>query len=219
MHGMRVLLVAPRQNLPEVDAEIESIWRSRLDVTPMLGKVYLPELIKEIRSGQYDVLWFATHGSAEGIQLTDKWLTAEELVPLVRDKFGLIVLNTCSSLPVAQLLQVEANVTVICTVLDVPDVAAYQTGSHLAAALQESGDISAAYGASIPGRNRAYLYLAALTPTNSQYSALISKIDGVQQAVDRQRSWERKALLLSLWLHPVTWAVVAFIVWFLWSKT
>jgi hypothetical protein len=211
---MKVLLVAPRQNLPDVDVEIENIWRSRLDVTPMFGRVYLPELMKEIRSGEYDVLWFATHGSVEGIQLTDKLLSAEELVPLVRDRFSLVVLNTCSSLPVAQLLQVEANVTVICTVLDVPDVQAFQTGSHLAAALYESGNYTTAYSASIPGRNRTYLFLAALSPNRESLDAVMTKLDHLQNVVDRQKSWERKALMLSLSLHPITWLVM----WFLWSK-
>jgi hypothetical protein len=211
---MKVLLVAPRQNLPSVDEEIQNVLRSGLDVTPLLGDVRLPELMREIRSGQYDVLWFATHGSAEGVQLSDQMLTAEELVPLVRERFSLVVLNTCSSLTVAQLLQVEANVTVICTVIDVPDRQAFITGSAFAAALHESGSSTLAYSASIPGRNRTYLYLAALSPNRESLDAVMSKLDHLQHVVDRQRSWERKALLLSLSLHPLTWAIM----WFLWSK-
>lgn len=211
---MRVLLVAPRQSLPAVDEEIQNVLRSGLQVTPLLGEVKLPELMREIRAGQYDVLWFATHGSAEGVQLTDQMLTADELVPLVRDKFGLVVLNTCSSLSVAQLLQEDANVAVICTLLDVADRQAYVTGSQFAAHLHETGDITTAYRASKPGRNRSYLFLPVLSPTRDNIAAVMAELKDLRTVVDRQRVWERGALLLSLSLHPVTW----FIMWFLWSK-
>lgn len=212
---MRVLLVAPRHgNLSGVDEEIQNVLRSGLEVTPLLGVVGLPELMREIRSGQYDVLWFATHGSPEGIQLSDAMLSAEELVPLVRERFGLVVLNSCSSLLTAQLLQEEANVAVICTLLDVEDRQAYQTGSRLASALYESVTIVAAYLASKPGRNRSYLYLPSLSPSDDTLSQVMSELKDLRKAVDRQRSWERKALLLSLSLHPITW----FVMWFLWSK-
>lgn len=212
---MRVLLVAPRAgNLPNVDEEIQNVLRSGLTVTPLLGDVRLPELMREIRDGTYDVLWFATHGSADGVQLSDQMLTAEELVPLVRDRFSLVVLNTCSSLGIAQLLQVEANATVICTLIDVPDRQAFQTGSLLAAALHKTGNIAASYTASISGRNRTYLYLSSLSPNRESLDAVMSKLDHLQNVVDRQRSWERKVLLLALSLHPITW----FVMWFLWSK-
>jgi len=210
---MKVLFVAPRQNLPSVDEEIQNVLRSGLAVTPLLGDVRLPELMREIRSGHYDVLWFAAHGSAEGVQLSDQLLTAEELVPLVRDRFSLIVLNSCSSLLVAQLLQIEANVGVICTLMEVADRQAFITGSQFAAHLHETGNIITAYLASIPGRNRSYLFLPSLSPSPESLEAVMHKLEQLEVKFDRQRTWERKAAMVALALHPVSWVLIAWLMW------
>jgi hypothetical protein len=60
----------------------------------------------------------------------------------------------------AQILQNEGNVDVVCTVRDVDDLAAYSTGSLMAAALAESDDFRQAYERSKPANNTDYLYLA-----------------------------------------------------------
>lgn len=183
---MRVLLVAPRSNLLSVDEEIQDVLRSGLEVTPLVGKVTPTELVREMRDGDYDVLWLATHGNGDGVQLSDgTTFSASELVPHVRDRFTLVVLNTCESLGIAQLFQEEANCAVICTLIKVPDTLAYRTGSRLASALAESPSIVAAYKASKPGRNREYLYLPSLSPGQDAIESLTMSIRELTSKVEQ----------------------------------
>jgi hypothetical protein len=220
---MRVLLVAPRTDLLLVDEEIQDVLRSGLEVTPLVGRVTRSEFVREMRAGEYDVLWLATHGNSEGIQLSSgEMIPATELVAHVRERFTLVVLNTCSSLNIAQIIQEEANAGVICTLIDVPDAQAYTTGSRLASALAESATIAAAYLAAKPGRNRSYLYLPSLLPSADSLEVLAgemrelkSMFEGLKVSYERDRDWQRKALILALVLHPVSWLVfiVTLILW------
>jgi len=125
---VRVLLVAPQSNLLLVQAEIQDVLRSGLAVTPLIGDVTSTQLLREIKSGDFDVLWFATHGGEYdrttgrfvrdlklieplprietdyGVQLSDGMLSMSELTALVRERFRLVVLNTCDSYQIAQQL-------------------------------------------------------------------------------------------------------------------
>lgn len=204
----RVLLVAPRTDLLAVDAEIQDVMRSGLIVTPLIGNVTSTELLREIRSGKYDVLWLATHGDGNGIQLSDGMFSASELVPQVRGRFSLVVLNSCSSLNIAQLLQEEANVGVICTLIDVPDRQAYQTGSRLASALSQSVNVVDAYLASKPGNNRSYLYLASFAPTTDTIEKLLEKIDKLTAELQRERRWWRMTAVLAVGFYPAAWLIM-----------
>lgn len=223
--GYRVLLVAPRSDLLSVDAEIEDVMRSGLIVDPLLGNVTNTALLRRIREGEYDALWFATHGSAEGIKLSDGMLSASALVPLVRDRFSLVFLNTCNSLPVAQMLQEEANVSVICTLLDVPDLQAYQTGSNLATALAESSSVAEAYTASKPGQNRSYLYLPLLGPPHDSLSGVLVAIADLRAEIKKIRDtiqidrkfWWVVAMFSCTVIGVLLWWIVWFVVRRVWA--
>lgn len=155
----KVLLVAPRTNLLSVDAEVQAILRSGLQVTPLIGTVEHDDLVSEMQ-GNYDVLWLCTHGNSEGIMLSDGILPASLLTSLARDSFDLIVLNTCNSIATAQMLQNETNAEVIATIIETPDREAFQTGALFARALANLGDTEAAYQRAKPGSNRTYVRLA-----------------------------------------------------------
>jgi len=171
-----VLLVAPDLGLEFGQEELQDILRSGLDVTPLLGDVTQVELTREIARGRYDALWLVTHGNADGIQLGSRHITVmpvnappipdlldiSALTALVRGRFQLVVLNSCASLAAAQMLQNEAAVDVVCTIVDVPDLDAYRTGALFAHRLAETGDPRRAYAQSRPGGNRLYIYLAAV---------------------------------------------------------
>lgn len=216
---MRVLLVAPRSDLLAVDDEIQDILRSGLEVTPLVGRVTATELIRDMRAGDYDVLWLATHGDAEGVQLSNgEMFPATELVPHIRERFSLVVLNTCNGLGIAQLIQEEANASVICTLLNIPDVLAYRTGSRLAAALAESPTIADAYRASKPGRNREYLYLPALNPETAALDIVAKKIDELNRKIDQNDQAAiasvtllRRLLWASLGLHVPEWIALVWL--------
>jgi hypothetical protein len=157
---MRVLLVVPRTDLLLADEETQDVLNSGLAVVRSLfGEVTQVELTREIRRGDYDVLWLATHGSEQGVQLSDGLLSISALTQLVRGRFRLVVLNTCRSVQAAQMLQNETEADVICTVADAPDVDAYRTGSLFAQALARTNDVRRAYQQARPGGNRLYLLL------------------------------------------------------------
>lgn len=163
------VIVAPTTTLEYAQPEVQNILRSGLRVRPVFSPVTLRDLTREVQAGDEDMIFFLAHGSADGILLDDKdprtqtpvLLSPAALVQLVRNRYRLVYLNTCSSLELAQLIQNETGAAVICTLTNVPDRDAYVTGSLFAASLARHGDVARAYKESLPGANRLYLYLAA----------------------------------------------------------
>ena len=135
---MKVLLCAPHTNLLMVDAEVQDVLTSGLDVVQLIGDVSSVDLTRSLRGHHYDVLWLATHGDKTGVLLTDGILSASTITQLVRGKIDLVFINTCSSYAVAQMIQNETGATVVCTVQEVPDGEAYRTASLFATALAET---------------------------------------------------------------------------------
>lgn len=158
---MKVLLIAPRTDLFYADAEVQSILRSGLKVTPRLGEVRHSDVLGDL-DAEYDVFWFCGHATADGLLLADGPLPADELAPMIRNRFDLVVLNTCDSQATAQMLQNETEATVIATVLEAPDRLSFSTGVLFARELARTGDIPSAYYAAKPGNNRTYVYLAGV---------------------------------------------------------
>lgn len=156
---VRTLLIAPRTDLFYADAEVQAILRSGLAVTPRLGDVRHADVLTDVTSGEYDAFWFAGHTTKDGLVLSDGVLSSEELTPMIRGRFPLVVLNSCDSQATAQMLQNETEAAVIATVVEVPDRLAFQTGALFARELAKTGDIPTAYHAAKPGNNRTYVLL------------------------------------------------------------
>lgn len=159
--GIKVLLVAPTSNLPLVNAEVQDVSRSGLEVTPVYSPVSQVTLAREMRSGEYDGLFLLGHMDADGNFNLDNGevLSSSALTSLARGRFAWVYLNTCQSIKAAQMLQNETGAAVICTIVDVPDPDAYRTGGSFATWLAKLGDTRDAYDQSIPGGNRVYVYL------------------------------------------------------------
>lgn len=157
------VVVAPTTTLPYAQPEVQNILRSGLRVRPVFSPVTLRDLTREVQAGDEDAIFFLAHGGPDGILLDDApvLLSPGALVQLVRNRYRLVYLNTCSSVELAQLIQNETGAAVICTLTNVPDRDAYVTGSLFAASLARHGDVARAYKESLPGANRLYLYLAA----------------------------------------------------------
>lgn len=186
---MRVLLIAPRTDLLYADAEVQSILRSGLSVTPRLGEVNHADVLADIDTEDYDVFWFCGHATAEGLLLSDGPLTSEEFTPMILGRFALVVLNSCSSQQVAQVVQNETQATVIATVLDAPDRISFSTGALFARELARTGNIFTAYHASRPGNNRVYVCLAGvehvkMTASNS-IDERLDRLEMAQQQMQR----------------------------------
>lgn len=219
---MRVLLVAPRSDLRLVDEESQDILRSGLEVTPLIGEVTSRELLREIKNGDHDVLWLATHGETRvdvlnrteyGVVLSDGFMPSSELVAQVRGKFKLVYLNTCTSYHIAQQIQLEANVTVIGTLLDVPDRQAYQTGSIFASWLAQGLTPAQAYLKSQPGGTRIYMWLAALEPSQDSIDILVEKIDRLAEKIDRDSAAAASAVIAA----EKTVRVMRWLLWISWG--
>lgn len=224
---MRVLLVAPRTDLLLADEEVQDVLRSGLEVTPLIGSVTSTELLREIKGGSYDVLWLATHGDKKvnvfgavehGIVLSDGFMQAGELVAQVRGRFSLVFLNTCTSFHIAQQIQEEANVSVVGTILDVPDRQAYQTGSLFASWLASGLTPSQAFRRSKPGGMRVYMYLVSLEPSQESLDSLLAEIRALKEQMKGESLDSAKAVRLLRWLlwaslalHVPEWIVL---VWF-----
>lgn len=197
---MNVYLVAPRTDLLYADAEMQAILRSGLSVTPRLGDVRQADVLADIGTDEYDVMWFCGHATSAGLLLSDGPLLAEALAPIVRGRFALVVLNTCDSYPTAEQIQNETEAAVIATVVDVPDRLSFQTGALFARSLASSGDIPTAYYAARPGSNRTYIYLAEVkkkVPTGVSNQTIDERLDRLEVASNQtQRTLARVVALM-----------------------
>lgn len=191
---MNVLLVAPTVTdppLPQVDAEIQAVVNSGLQVRLLHGSVSQRDVMAELAGRAFDVLWLATHGDAQGVLLSDGKLSAGALTTLVRSsRVPFVFLNTCDSVQVALAIQQEANVAVVCTVAPVPDVDAFTTGSIFAQQLARTGDTRMAYEASKPGGNRVYLYLAPPRSGDGDIPMLRRQVERINAALIRDNPQE-----------------------------
>lgn len=194
---MKTLLIAPRTDLPNVDAEVQAILRSGLDVTPRLGDVRHSDVLADVTSGEYDAFWHAGHTTKDGLLLTDGILSSSELTPLIRNRFELVVLNSCDSQQTAQMLQNETEAAVVATVVAVPDRLAFQTGALFARELARTGDISTAYQAAKPGNNRQYVLLGWGKKKVVDERSLDERLDRLEVALNQtQRTLARVVALM-----------------------
>ena len=167
--------------------EVEAVVNSGLSVKLLQSNVSQRDLVSELSTpGRYDIIWFATHGDANGILLTNEVLSPSAVISLIRGSGArLVFLNTCSSVSTASAIQNEASVDVICTITDVPDVEAYRTGAQFAAKLFQTNEFRKSYELSKPGRNSTYIYLSAAGPTQngkSDYEQLRKTVDELESA-------------------------------------
>lgn len=210
---LRVLLVAPRNTasgiLPSVDAEVQDIVNSGLSIDLMSGDITAAGVLRKVREEEFDVLWFATHGNSAFIELTGtERLLAEELVPLVRGRFSLVVLNSCNSFRIAKLIQLQANIAVICTLVNVSDGMAYQFGSNLSVALVEQPTVADAYLATVFGNDEVYHYLPALRTNPTAIEGLNVKFDELNRKLTLELVLYRWALAILVALNLSQWIAI-----------
>lgn len=193
---MNVLLIAPDLGLPAALDEVRAVSAALRPVI-LSGEVRRRDVLEALRGHTWHVAWFATHGDATGIQLSDGPIAVSDLTAVVRASGAwLVVLNTCSSRLIGLELHYELGVSVITTQTEVTDVTAYQTGALLAQALAENSDPVAAFSASKPGQGQNYLLFHSghdertetktILMLNEWGSRLSSKIDEMDRRMDRE---------------------------------
>lgn len=200
---MNVLLIAPDFGLAAVTDEVRAISAALRPVT-LVGTVTRRDVLETLRRHDWEVIWFATHGSEAGIALSDGPVSVSDLTAVVRTSGArLVVLNTCSSRLVGLELHYELSVSVITTQAEIGDLTAYQTGALLAQALADGSGIVEAFEASRPGQGKNYLLFhdqakteAAETKTilmlNEWGARLSAKIDELERRMDREMGMLRQ---------------------------
>lgn len=194
---IRVLLIAPHiPDLPEVANEVYAIERlPGLAVERMAPTMQRRELLQALYACPYDVLWFATHGTPDGIMLgpTDL-LSGSDLVSMVRSArlFG-VVINTCHSVALAELLHDATGVDVVCSVQATPDLSAFQMGVLFARQLGVTGDFRAAFDLARPGGASIFRYVPeyreTLVVAPERYTFSTDELRTIYEAINdvRQR--------------------------------
>jgi hypothetical protein len=188
---MKILLVAPRHpDLSQIDNEVQDIINSGNQVTPLLGEVTHAILLRATYEGDFDVLWLCTHGGEDGVLLSDGPLNVRLLSGIVRESFQLVVINSCTSIQLANNIHQNTGCRVVCTITDVEDKEAYQVGAIFANLLADSGVVDA-YNTAKTG-NPNYVLIGEEQPMHD--------MDRVSMAMDRLTSevhqLEQRILLL-----------------------
>ena len=194
---MNVLLIAPGTDLAHVNSEVQSVVNA-LHPTILLGDGATSDaLLKALHPAaehvkQYDLIWFATHGSSTGILLADGVLSAEALTQMLRTQDGAaLFLNTCESIFIASRIHNDLSTPIICTISPVNDIDAYRTGALLASNLAGGRTIRDAFDDSKPGNNDEWLYLndsMRMTRRDRTDDLLAMSYDTIQ----RQRRMEQQ---------------------------
>lgn len=194
---MKILLLATATNLPWVQAEVQRILRSGLSVVPLLGAISYPALADELASSDADAFWVCGHMADDGLDLGGERLSAARLAPLLRGRVNLVVLNTCSSLAMAQMLQRETDAEIIATIRDVEDEAAFGWGARFAQALARTGDTAAADELARPANDSSYIRLAGKrssmmvddSVTHEEYTKILSELGELRRAVQGSQAY------------------------------
>lgn len=168
----RTLVIAPRTNLVLVEDEVSAVVNA-LGASILQGPVTARDVLEKIAEG-WDIIWFMTHGTEDGIMLFDGPLSASSLTTFIRtSEARLVVLNTCESIGVALEIHNELLTNLVCTLREVPDRDAYFTGKQLAMHLARGKTFSQAYLAAKPGQNQNYIFLVG-KERDAQTNALTS---------------------------------------------
>jgi hypothetical protein len=203
-----VLLVAPDLGLVHAADEVRAISLS-MDCTPLTGTVTRKDLIDALPAKDWDIVWFATHGSVDGIMLSDGTIVASDLAAVVKNTPAeLVVLNTCESRLIGLDLHYELGVDVIATVADINDPTAYQTGVLLARNLASGMSNLDSFERSKPAGARNYHIFSDDSGRNSDNTTILmmnevmqmwgkrisDQIEGVEQRTARDIEALRKDL-------------------------
>lgn len=160
---MKILLIAPQnKDLPSIDAEIAAI-SSFHEVERVVGTVRDSDIRRAIEKGEYDTLWFATHGGIDGLVLSETVLSPEGVGQYVSTSgVRLCVLNTCASEDIAFSIIAGGDADMVFTIsADVKDEDALRFGSLFASELAKTDNLEEAFRKAAGTGTTKYRYLKA----------------------------------------------------------
>ena len=120
-------MVMPDTDLKYVSDELESVVNI-LGAQLLSGSVGLKQLIDKIRTYRPQLIIISSHGSMEGILLSDGYINADLLKPILSTTpVELVYLNTCDSYAIADQIFNELPTAFACSLREVEDRLAYVT--------------------------------------------------------------------------------------------
>lgn len=227
---MRILLIAPRVGLGQ-DEEVQRVINWLHPDRVLLGTVTADEVLDVLGLAHYEVIWFAAHGTSQGIELSDGLLRTNDLVQLLRGRqVQCIFLNTCDSVSVAiRLHDAIKTAAVVATAAEVDDVVAARTGSLFAEYVAQGKSWREAYELSKPVEND-YVYIndtmvgnemltlmdeirkseervkAALTDESQELRSRLAALEAQRRpSVRRRVQWTLGFILFSYVVYPLAY--------------
>ncbi len=185
---MRVLLIAPdHPDLPSVDAEVAAIARFH-EVERVVGSVRDTDILRAVEKGEYDILWFATHGGPDGMLLSGSVLSPEGVGQFVATSGAhLCVLNTCASEDVANRIIAGGDADMVFTITDkVGDVDALRFGALFAGELAKTDDFEEAFRIAAGPSTTKYRYLNAKQALRGLTTAVTTEMQEMSRTVRQQ---------------------------------
>lgn len=163
---MRILLIAPDLKNVVIRAHQEALMRdiggSGVQGTFLQETVHTEDVIRELRTGRYNVLMCMTHGFAQGIQLSDGQVVEPgQLGSLARFGVELVCLLACESVTAAQAMMQAARVDTIGLLTELASDDAYLVGSLFVQAMADGLDYRTAFEKARPGNDSSFIYLSA----------------------------------------------------------
>jgi hypothetical protein len=171
----RIAILKPEVGLVAANAEVSAIITTGLVVDLIQGALTPAEVSARLETTTANVLVIISHGFERGILLSrhisvepiaelrdDGLFDLADLPAATRDKFDLVLLNTCNSDKAARNLQNVMRAGIICTTLAVDDAEAAAFGGRFTRYLAQSNDPEWAYAMARPGNNDSYMYLASV---------------------------------------------------------
>lgn len=164
----RVLFVQPDTELVYARKEAEDVI-NLLDANVLQGSVHLKDLMDRVRTFQPQLIIFSTHGSKDGILLSDGIIGADLLKPiLTMSDVECVYLNTCDSIVTATRIWNELPVFFVFNVAEVPDRNAFVSMSTFAYHLDKGLGYQRAWFQSKSAGNTELLFLPSMAKFNMQ---------------------------------------------------
>lgn len=163
----KTLVIAPKTNLLLAEDEVQQVANALSAKQLPQSQANIHGLLEILRE-DFDIIWFCTHGDEKGVYLNDGILSTSEITTLVRSSSArLVVLNTCSSRPVALSIYDELRIPLVCTLFAIPDRSAFIFGTLFARKIALGMPFREAFDRARPGQDKTYVFLpeTELIPT------------------------------------------------------
>ena len=208
---MNIIVVSPfSEDLKYLQNEVDSIASKLENVTVVSGNVTEERLI-EFFNRDYDGFWFAGHGNADGLVLSDgQVFQASELISYIkRSNVKWLVLNSCDSDELVGLLLMATKADVLTVSKEIEDRDAWRVSRLLISKLASGFDIREAVKDVLPGnlgRHRFYAnehrvmsvensvierkldeIISRIGHTTERLSVLESRFDGLEKSMAQQK--------------------------------